>query len=135
MINNIITNQKMLFIDELELKSDLKDNTDDLIHIVICTIKNEQNYYYELKQQFEYKNIAEDLIEKIYIKGIINPEYWYCKDIKDYNSYYSDIESAMQECDDSNYYNDINEDDDPRVVDDQIYLSDGVWINKEDAWF
>ena len=75
------------------------------------------------------KNIAENLIKKIYIKGIINPKYWYCKDIKEYNSYYSDIESAMQECDYSDYDNDTNEDDD------LIYLSDGVWINKEDAWF
>ena len=67
---------------------DIDDWGGDRINIITCTIKNDENYYYELIQRFEYTNIADDLIEKMKDKGVIDTKYWLIKDMNDYNKYH-----------------------------------------------
>jgi hypothetical protein len=89
--NKKIMNIPILIVDNVEAKYIYEDdNIEYLINIIVCTIKNEQNYYYELNQQIEYNEVLEELVEKIKRKGIINPRYWTRKNIENYNDYYSD---------------------------------------------
>jgi len=133
--NRKTINQEILIINNVEVKYIYQnDDIEDLIYIIVCTIKNEENIYYELNQQIIYNNVAEKLIEKIQSKGIIDPRYWKSKEMENYNNYFSDHDYDYDDYEDNNY-SDESEDDDPRVVNGQIYLSDSVWINKEDAWF
>ena len=128
-----ITNQEILIINNIEVKYNYK-NSDiedlDLIYIIVCSIKNEENVYYELNQQLINSDVADKLVDKIQNKGIINPRYWNKKEMKNYNNYFSDSNDDYN----NNYYDESN-DDDPRLVNGKIYLADGIWINKEDAWF
>lgn len=114
----IVKNEKL--IKDVEIKYACQDqDTEDLMNIIVCTIQNEEDYYYELNQKIQNDNIAEKLVDKIKSKGSIDIKYWTCKNIEDYYSYYSEYSDFNN--DDDDYYN-VSEEGEP------AYLSDGVWL-------
>lgn len=130
-----IKNHEILVIDNVEVKYNYKNDNfiledDDLVYIIVCTIKNEKNIYYELTQQIINSDITDKLVEKIKNKGIIDPRYWCSKEMENYNNYFSDGCEGVAD----DYYNET-EDDDPCAVNGKIYLGDRVWIDKKDVWF
>lgn len=87
-----ITNHILLVVNHVEIKeSYTNESSNESTQIIVCTIENEENYYYELKKKIYDYSTSRKLVEKIKKKGIIDTQYWIKKDIDKYDYYDSDL--------------------------------------------
>ena len=108
-----ISNRHMLIIDNVELKYSFNNECTEAINIIVCTIKDEYNFYYEFNRRLE-DNKVNGLIEKIKSKGIIDTNYWTLKNMDEYDNYDSDMNYSSND-DYDDYDNEDNDTD--RLID------------------
>lgn len=114
----MVKNEKL--VKDVEIKYAYQDqDTEVLVNVIVCTIQNEEDYYYELNQKIQYDNIAEKLVDKIKSKGSIDIKYWTCKNMEDYYSDYSEYSDFNN--DDDDYYDDSEAGETKRMISNVSY--------------
>lgn len=128
-INQDTTNTKKIKDAEIRYIHKKNDPLQDLeFHAIIAFADEDKNIIYELNQKIKSYKVAQELIIKITNKSVIDLKYWTCRTIKDLDNsnitYWSNsdlyLDFSNDCCDDfdNNYYDDSEEGETKRMIND-----------------